>query len=47
MNAITIDSIRPETNSAFRSLMAALGRKLVRALEFAGKPYTVNGAYYM
>ena len=47
MNAATIDSIRPDTSNTLRKLMATLGRKLYRALEFAGKPYTVGGAYYM
>jgi hypothetical protein len=47
MNAATIDSIRPDASNALRNLMAALAKKLYRALEFAGKPYTVDGAYYM
>ena len=47
MTTVTFDSIRPEASSTFRTLFAALGRKLYRALELAGKPYTVDGAYYM
>ena len=47
MTTVTFDSIQPEASSPFRTLIAALGRKLCRALELAGEPYTVEGAYYM
>lgn len=47
MNAATYDSIRPEATISFRTLLAALGAKLRRAMELAGEPYATTGSYHL